>query len=759
MDETTRQIYQQIPGGLALVNRQGTIEFANNYLEMLLGYSSMSLEGIALEDVLPECGLKTPKNPLNIFNNTTAESIEKSRLQIAIGNDGSVKTVEVLAKSFPGESSNRVDKALLSINDATVHQEAIESLNLSQAINKTATWSFDLINNIVWWSPELFRIFNLPVADEAPPYETHQLLFSKDSWSKLQPAVAAAAEQGLAYELELQLAESNRTAEGKQRYAVARCEPQLDDSGNVVRLVGTFQDVSSLKHTQLELEETLLRLQESITAGGIGLWDWDLTNNKVRFSNEYKRQLGYAVDELDNHFDEWKSRVHQDDIEETMNKVKISVANCNQNHEVTFRMRHRDGTYRWILSHARVITNATGKAIRMLGSHLDITEQRKLENQLRHSQKMESIGQLAGGVAHDFNNQLASIMGFAELISASDDIAKIKKYVQRIFNAAEVSGNLTRKLLTFSRQDNLKLEPVNMHELINETIELLSHSIDKRIAFQYDREAEHVNVMGDKSLLQNALLNLGVNAKDAMPEGGLIKVSLKNIAIAERSSSLYCKSLTPPDQLQIEFADTGYGISEQHLNKIFDPFYTTKAIGSGTGLGLASVYGTIQQMHGTIDVESEEGKGTRFIIWLPLNKGVEQTKDDKNDKAQETSLPKTILVVDDEPQLRQICKDFLEVLGHHCLVAENGHDAIRVYQENQQEIELVIMDMIMPGMNGKDAFEELKKLNPNVKVIISSGFTADNATSDLLLSGVKKVIGKPFKLKELENHVNEIACQ
>lgn len=745
MDEVNRNIYQKLPCGILQVNIEGLIEFSNIAFAQMFGFEHGQLQGKDIRSVLPHFNTRAVIAQCSEGGEQSDGKKSGKKLETARKFNGSHFKVDVSFNPVAQDANG----ILLTVSDATEHQSVIESLQLSQAINKTATWSFDLKSNIVWWSPELFRIFNLPPAGEAPPYETHHLLFSPDSWLRLEPAVAAASEKGIPYELELELARKDDS----RRYAVARCEPQLDDAGNVVRLVGTFQDVSSLKHAEMALEESVLRLNEAITAGGIGLWDWDLTSNKVSFSEEYKRQLGYEADEFGDEFVEWQSRVHPDDLDVILANVQQSIESRNINHESTFRLRHKDGSYRWILAHASIFTDNENQPIRMLGSHIDITEQRKLEAQLRHSQKMESIGRLAGGVAHDFNNQLASIMGFAELIAMSDDLGKIKNYIQRILKTAQISGNLTKQLLTFSRQEQLKLQRMDAHNLILETIDVLSHSIDKNIDIRKKLDARNPHIVADPSLLQNALLNLGVNAKDAMPEGGVITISTSNVQDSTSKSSATLEGNT---MLEIRFSDNGCGIAEKALSRVFDPFYTTKEAGRGTGLGLASVYGALEQMHGSIVVESKVNEGTTFIMRLPLQKKADEYESRDQSESKMVSKTKTVLLVDDEPLVRQVCEDFLSIMGHQCLTAGGGEEAIKVYQREQQNIDLVILDMIMPDANGKEVFKRLKQIKPDIKAIISSGYMAENTSTELMSLGVCKVIQKPFELSQLEASINEL---
>ncbi|MFT6908304.1 MAG: PAS domain S-box-containing protein [Oleiphilaceae bacterium] len=745
MSNAFKKFLELIPHGLIILNTDGKITSVNTHLEDMFGFSQGELKGRHVSTLLPKLEQPYIEYQASI-NSTSMPVIREVKTLTVKNNNGDTFFVDITLRLL---NKNATD-ILLTVLDVTDRESARESLDLSQQINKTGTWSFDLISNTVWWSPELFRIFNLPVSEEAPPFEVHHTLFSSESWDTLEPLVTRAAEAGIGYEIELELSESV----GCELYAVARCQPQLNETGEVVRLVGTFQDVSSLKAAEKKLNETLLRLNESIISGGVGLWDWDLLTNKVSFSKEYKRQLGYTEDEFPDEYIEWESRIHSEDLEPTLNAVKRSIESLSDNFECTFRLKHKDSSYRWILAHGSISHNKDGQPTRMLGSHIDITTQKNMEEQLTHSLKMDAIGQLAGGVAHDFNNQLATIMGFAELIESSDNIEKINQYVKKIISATEHSANLTSQLLSFSRKDNLKLETLDIHVILGDIVELMECSIDKNIELHTNLNAEKVIVTGDKSRIHNAFLNIGLNARDAMFEGGSLSISTRLVEAPEIDINALRGSF-----IEIEFKDTGCGISKTQVTKIFDPFYTTKEEGKGTGLGLAAVYGILEQLGGGITVNSTLGAGTSFLIYLPLseedisrNEIIETQPINK----QEGTF-KTILIVDDDPMIREMYLEFIELIGHKGMLAENGSKAMSLYQEYWQIIDLVILDMRMPGMNGKELFLLLKEINPSIRAIIASGHTAETSTADMLDIGILKVIRKPFKLSKLREYINELA--
>ena len=380
----------------------------------------------------------------------------------------------------------------------------------------------------------------------------------------------------------------------------------------------------------------------------------------------------------------------------------------------------------------------------------DVTRQRQIEEQLRQAQKMDVVGQLAGGVAHDFNNMLAGIMASAELLKhrmAGDD--KNMKMVDTILNAASRSADLTHDLMAFSRKGAIAFSPVVIHETITAVVSLLERTIDKRIWLRTRLEASNPVVLGDAALLQNALLNLGINARDAMPEGGTLTYSTSYVFLDEAACTSHKILLSPGMYLQIAVADTGIGIPKQIIGHIFEPFFTTKEQGKGTGLGLAAVYGAAVDHHGSIHVYSEPGQGTVFKMFLPLSE-TESVVEKRGEIVRGTG---GILLVDDEEILRTVGGDLLEELGYTVYLAEDGAQALVQYERQRHSIALVILDMVMPGLNGKETFLRLREIDPDIRVLFCSGFHREGTVPELIQLGARGFIQKPYNTIDLSRAV------
>ena len=384
----------------------------------------------------------------------------------------------------------------------------------------------------------------------------------------------------------------------------------------------------------------------------------------------------------------------------------------------------------------------------VLSTIVDITNMERAEQHLRQAQKMDVVGQLAGGVAHDFNNMLSGILGFAELLKLKikeDDASS--KYIDKIIETANRSSELTRKLLAFARKGKTVSTPIDIHNSIKEAVAILERSIDKRIKIEVNLDADQSTIIGDPSLLQNAFLNLGINARDAMPDGGTLAYSTSVVKLDEDFCRENLIAAESGSFIEVIVSDTGIGMNKDVMEKIFEPFFTTKEVGKGTGLGLAAVYGTIKEHRGIIKVFSELNVGTIFKIYIPLEKSAVQK--------QESETPEIItgngkiLFVDDESIIRNVGFSQLTNLGYEVILAEDGMQALEIFKQQYREISAVILDMIMPRLNGKDTFLKMREINPNVKVIFSSGFSHDGRVNDLLKMGAIAFLQKPYRIYDL----------
>jgi nitrogen-specific signal transduction histidine kinase/CheY-like chemotaxis protein len=385
-----------------------------------------------------------------------------------------------------------------------------------------------------------------------------------------------------------------------------------------------------------------------------------------------------------------------------------------------------------------------GRPLLMLSLCRDITTQKRLEEQLRQSQKMEAIGQLAGGVAHDFNNILTVIHGHASLLAASGLDEAGSRSAHQIALAAERAAGLTRQLLTFSRRQLIQPKRLNMNKIVGNMTDMLGRILGEDVALHLNYSTASATVEADAGMMEQVLLNLAVNARDAMPRGGQLSVRISIVDVNEdhvqrhpeaRAGRFVCVSKT----------DTGSGIPPENLSRIFEPFFTTKEVGKGTGLGLATVYGIVKQHQGWVEVESTVGKGTTFRIYIPYV-GEEQTQAEKpTTQITIRGGTETILLVEDEKPVRELVARVLERHGYKLLQAGTGAEAVEVWRSHKDQIHLLLTDLIMPGnMNGRELAEALWMERPELKVIFTSGYSADIVGKDFKIESDLNFLQKPY---------------
>jgi PAS domain S-box-containing protein len=430
---------------------------------------------------------------------------------------------------------------------------------------------------------------------------------------------------------------------------------------------------------------------------------------------------------------------------------KIMAGNIKETTYFENAIITRSGEQRTIAWHNSSLRDADGRIVGTLSAGEDNTERKKLEDQLRQAQKMEAVGVLAGGVAHDFNNILSAIVGYASLIQMKikADI-HLRQMVDQVLASTERAAELTKSLLAFSRKQVVELKPLNVNDLLYQFHKIMVRLVSEDIEFRLNLCGETLMVSADKGQLEQVLMNLVANARDAMPKGGTLIVTTESVKLEEDQGDLKQGSFAA-----ISVSDTGLGMENTTVEHIFEPFYTTKEVGKGTGLGLAIVHGIIMNHKGVIHVSSEPGKGTTFKLWIPLHVSVSAA----NIPPRFLPPPRgteVILLVEDDPAVREATRRILEEHGYSVLTAIDGEDAIAAFRANKERIQLVLCDVIMPRKNGREAVEEIKRMSPAVKVLFMSGYTADIISQRGLLQEDFHFISKPLNPSDLLKTMRDV---
>lgn len=537
--------------------------------------------------------------------------------------------------------------------------------------------------------------------------------------------------------------------------------PILDD-GELQGAVVTFSDITERKRTFEQLTDISQRLQLATSSARLGVWDWNISDQYKLWDDRLYEMYGIARDTYAEGIDPWLAGLHPEDREAALAARQAALDGTGE-FDIVFRIRRPDGTVRHIKGNAIVIRDKAGTAVRMIGVNADVTdivlaemEKSRLEAQLHQAQKMESIGRLAGGVAHDFNNMLTIILGHAELglmrlgldHPARVDFTEISKTAQR-------SADLTGQLLAFARRQTIAPKVLDLNEATASLLKMLHRLIGEDIQLKWHPAAELWKVNVDPTQIDQILANLCVNARDAIEDTGKITIETANGSY----DAEYCAAnlgFIPGDYVLLVVSDDGCGMDRETQAHIFEPFFTTKALGEGTGLGLATVYGIVRQNNGFIKVYSEPGQGTTFKIYLPRYTGaVEQDQ-----KKAALSLPshghECILLVEDEAGILNMTKSLLEKFGYTVLTAGTPGKAITLAKEYEGAISLLLTDVVMPEMNGRELANKLRDLGVVQKSLFMSGYTANVIAHHGALDKGVNFISKPFSAQDLAVKVREV---
>ncbi|MCX8110217.1 MAG: PAS domain S-box protein, partial [Syntrophorhabdaceae bacterium] len=537
---------------------------------------------------------------------------------------------------------------------------------------------------------------------------------------------------------------------GRGAYVWASASRLYDDKGNITGAIETIRDITEIKKAQTQIKVEKDRLQTILDNMPLGVILVEKDNAFSYVNPEFIKLFGYDTKDIQKGRD-WIRKAYPDKEYREMVATtwKEDIKRLKQGDTVSriFKVTCRDGKEKEVRFQTAKLESGE-----ILVVCEDITEHTKMEQQLAHAQKMEAIGVLAGGVAHDFNNLLMGIQGNVSLMLFKLDSSHPNyKRLTHIEDLIRNGAMLTRQLLEFARGAQRDIRPININEIARKTAEMFGR-MKKEITIHGRYEEGLYTIDADAGQIEQILMNLFINAWQAMAGGGEIFVETSNVYLDKKFTDPH--QVTPGRYIKISVTDTGSGMDEKTKEKIFEPFFTTKEVGKGTGLGLSTVYGIVKGYKGIINVYSEPGKGTTFNIYLPASQKIsvlEARLPEGMDGGQET-----VLLIDDEEVILNVGKDLLEALGYRVYTAKGGQKAVEIYKEKGKDIDLIILDMIMPGKGGEETFEELHSINPDVRVILASGYSMDGAAERVMKKGCRGFIQKPFNLNELSNKIREV---
>ncbi len=633
-----------------------------------------------------------------------------------------------------------------------------ERLRLAMEAGSLSAWHLDLTSDRVARSPQHDAIFGYA----GPQAEWGYAVFLRHVVEEDRAAVEQSFRKALETETEWRFrCRIRRASDGAVRWIGARGMPFRGPDGQVTRMLGVVTDVTD----QAQITEELRRLNETLetrvaerTRERDRIWRnsqdllvvIDLDGVFQSGNPAWTTILGYNPEKLVGA--PFQHVVHPEDIPATA--AAVAHASAGPLRPFENRCRHKDGSYRWFSWTAAPEEGL----IYGIGRHVTAEKEaaealRHAEEQLRQSQKMEAVGQLTGGIAHDFNNLLTAVVGSLELITRRpDDRERVRRLAQAAHEAAMRGAKLTGQLLAFSRTQQLLVVPVDVDGLLTGMEELLTRSVAPLVAVRLDLGADASPALADANQLELAILNLAINARDAMPEGGTIRIATATVSWPGAPGD----ELQAGDYIEIAVADTGTGMSEAVRARAFEPFFTTKAAGAGTGLGLAQVYGIARQAGGTARIESASGQGTRVRLLLPRAPEAEQPdgtrEGDADTGAEAVRAPATVLVVDDDPDVRRVLAETLEMLGYRALLAADGEAGLRLLDADRPD--LLLVDFAMPGMNGAEVAQAAHARYPTLPIAFATGY-ADTTLLEAARADAP-VLRKPFTMAELETMLAQL---
>jgi len=654
-------------------------------------------------------------------------------------------------------------------------RDSEERLRLTLASTGLGAWEYDARTGSKIRSARHDAIFGYK--EPAPDWEYERFCrhVPEPDRTRLINGFRAALEEGRDWQAESRMIR----ADGSHGWLKIRASPHLGPDGKVIRLLGTVADITTRKRVEDAARETAEKFEMFAQTLPSMVWT-SLPDGSIDwFNNRVPEYCGKTREEM---MPNGWAPVHPDDVDAAVAAWQAAIA-TGEPYDAEYRVQRHDGMFRWHITRAVPLRDETGAIILWVGSSADIQDQKTTEQALaalnatleqqvrertaelmaaeatlRQSQKMEAVGQLTGGLAHDFNNLLTGVSGNLELLEmrlAQGRISDLDRYVRTAQDTVKRAAALTHRLLAFSRRQTLDPKPTNVNRLVTGMDELIRRTMGPAVTVAIAGAPDLWAVLADRNQLENALLNLCINARDAMPDGGSLTIESANLTLEPAEAQAL--DLEPGPYIALTVSDTGGGMTPDVIARAFDPFFTTKPIGEGTGLGLSMVYGFARQSGGQARIASEPGSGTSLCLYLPAFFGAEDTQEAApRAESVQRGDGETVLVVDDEPTVRMLVNEVLEELGYHALEAEDGPRGLKILQSNRR-IDLLVTDVGLPGgMNGRQLADAALEARPGLKILFITGYAETAVIGEGHLKPNMHIVTKPFALETLGRRIRDI---
>ncbi|MBR0664439.1 PAS domain-containing protein [Roseomonas hellenica] len=695
--------------------------------------------------------------------------LEQDRLRLRIAVAGALRGAEVFARDYrvllDGEvrwvsargrtyfdETDTPTRFAGRLTDVTEQKRLEERLRIAQTAGGVGSFEYLSGYGTADVSDEFCRLLGLHTAKSLPVRTINSVVHPDD------PPIIQGRDGSGALGTAFHEFRIHRADTGEERWLASRGEYRPADRGGV-SFIGVIYDITASKRSEAALRlltETLEERVEARTQERDRIWNLsgDLLNiiepdgTQRAVNPAWKRVLGHDEAELVGR--SMECLIHADDLPLARTRLE-ALARGEPVAAFDTRLRAKDGSHRWI--------NWTGMSDgeTIYGIGRDVTQRKLLEEQLRHSQKMEAVGQLTGGLAHDFNNMLTGVMGgidMARMLLAQGRLEDVDRLLEASMQSGQRAAALTHRLLAFSRRQALDNQPLDVGTLIGSMQDLLRRTLGEQVELHIDTPFELWTTLADESQLESAILNLAINARDAMPDGGRLTIAARNASLSEADLA-GSDQAQPGEFVEILVTDTGLGMPPEVLAKAFDPFYTTKPVGQGTGLGLSMIYGFVQQSRGHVAIESQEGRGTKIRLYLPRHDGGSEGEATPEMPTAITGSGEIVLVVEDDPAVLRLMLDALRELGYRTIETASGKEAVPILQ-SRRHLDLLISDVGLPGLNGRQIAEIARQIRPDMPVLLMTAYTRDAGDEAGFLAPGIEVMQKPFSIDQLGRRVTRI---
>jgi len=667
--------------------------------------------------------------------------------------DGSDGVADLIVVAQFDEAGHPV--AWIGVNrDITARRGAETALAESRALLAAAeelahvgSWALDPESGRLTWSDELYRIFGMEPQSVSVTSEWFLARVHADDREKVRLAFRRLVDGAEVPSVHCRIVRQD----GSERTIQARGRVQRE-IGDVRRVFGSAQDVTDIVRAERELREALATVAALLNASPLAVTAVDAEDRATMWNQAAERLFGWTAEEVLGR----RLPIVSDDYESEHTRLRDQALSGRATDGVQTRRRRKDGSLVDVYASIAPLPGTDGQVRGAVALFVDMTEHRQLEEQLRQSQKMDAVGRLAGGIAHDFNNLLSVIKMYSELLLEQfDDTNPVRPDLVEIHRAAGRAASLTRQLLAFSRKQILQPKVLDLNAIADGIEPMLRRLIGEDIRIVIQRATNIGLVRADPGQLEQVLLNLAVNARDAMPKGGTLSIETANVDLDDEYASRR-RMVVPGKYVMLAVSDTGLGMNEAIRSRAFEPFFTTKEVGKGTGLGLSTVYGIVKQSGGYVWVYSEPGKGTTFKIYLPRLDEEASMSPGQLTAALPAGGSEMVLLVEDDDAVRAMTRRILERYGYTVLEAREGRDALRVAGQYPQRIDIMVTDVVMPELSGREVYQRLSKSRPQLRVLYLSGYTDDEIVRRGLLDSTAAFVQKPFTAIHLAGAVRAV---